>query len=105
MNRSGLRQAAMERALYRCQWPSCGEQAQELAHLHSIGAGGRKSADTLGNVMVMCRRHARYSDGEYDNRDAYIEAHNTLFKGMWPVAWETLGTLAYERAEALKRLL
>ena len=86
-----------------CEFPQCGEQGSSLAHLHSIGAGGRQSADTLSNVMWACRDHARITDGEYGSggRAQYVEAHNVLFGGMWPVGWEKTGSLAWERAEAL----
>ncbi|MCP4897348.1 MAG: hypothetical protein GY906_10290 [bacterium] len=33
-----------------------------MAHLHSIGMGGRKSADTLDNVMRACDDHALLTD-------------------------------------------
>jgi len=47
----------------RCEFPQCASRAASLAHLHSIGAGGRKSADTIGNVMAACDAHALMTDG------------------------------------------
>lgn len=90
-----------------CEWPKCVAAGMELAHLHSVGAGGRKSADTLSNVMWACRTHARVTDGEYGEggRVQYVDAHNVLFGGMWPVEWESRGCLGWERAEALRLYL
>jgi len=33
-----------------------------MAHLHSIGMGGRASADTIDNVMRACDAHALLTD-------------------------------------------
>lgn len=87
-----------------CEWPRCSRPGVELAHLRSVGMGGRKSADTLGNVMWACRDHARISDGEYGagGRAQFVAAHDILFSGIWPTAWEATGKLAFERAEALR---
>ena len=102
--RQDLRAQVIDISGGTCEWPSCTVRGVELAHLHSVGAGGRKSADTLSNVMWACYDHARISDGEYGEggRTQYLAAHDILFNGMWPVAWEELGCLAWERAEALR---
>lgn len=63
--RSELRAQVIERSGGECEWNGCFLQGRELAHLRSIGMGGRKSADTLSNVAWLCQRHARASDGEY----------------------------------------
>ena len=89
-----------------CCWPQCRKPATERSHFHSKGAGGTPDGrrDTIENQGGMCRDHARISDGEYGSggRAQYLAAHDTLFRGMWPCAWEQLGTLAWERAEALR---
>ncbi len=41
---------------------ACGMPAMELAHIESIGAGGRRSADRVNNVLAACTRHARSTD-------------------------------------------
>jgi len=94
----------MARTGGRCQWPECEKAGAELAHLHSIGAGGRKSADTLDNVAFLCRDHARISDGEHGTggpaqyRLAHIQLLGAaVFEGM------TLDRRGWERAEALRR--
>ena len=40
----------------------CEMPAKELAHIESIGAGGRASADRVNNVFAACDLHARSSD-------------------------------------------
>ncbi len=60
----------MEIAGGRCEHPikgttttrKCGMPALELAHIESIGMGGRASADRVNNVLAACRRHARSTD-------------------------------------------
>ena len=89
-----------------CCWPQCHKPATERSHFHSKGAGGTPDGrrDTIENQGGMCRDHARISDGEHGSggRAQYLAAHDILFRGMWPCAWEQLGTLAWERAEALR---
>jgi len=105
MNRSALRETVMERDNWQCRWPSCHQPAVEMAHIHSVGAGGRKSADELGNVFGACRLHARLSDGEYGAGGApeYLSEHLKLLGAAF---LETPAHLiAYERAEALRELI
>ena len=99
-----LREQVWERSGGWCEWPACEKPGTELAHLHSIGAGGRRSADTPSNVMLLCRDHARISDGEYGSggRTQYEEAHETLLGADWA---EFGAGLAWERAEALTALV
>lgn len=40
----------------------CWRRMQEMAHITSIGMGGRKSADDINNVMAACNMHARSTD-------------------------------------------
>ena len=47
---------------FRCEFPDCTASATQMAHLHSIGMGGRASADTLDNVMRACDDHALLTD-------------------------------------------
>ena len=98
--RSTLHCQARELADGMCQWPSCGRPGQELAHLHSIGAGGRRSADTLSNVAWMCHAHARMSDGEWATRPEYVQSHTALFGEDWESRVPP-NRVAYERAVAL----
>lgn len=67
--RTQLRQIVDEWAA-TCEWPSCDILAfdslgdgLQLAHIHGIGMGGRPSADTLGNVALLCRYHHDLLDG------------------------------------------
>ncbi len=74
-DRSLLRADVWEIANSRCEHPHwrplgfrsgqyrhCGMPAVELAHIESIGAGGRASADRVNNVFAACELHARSSD-------------------------------------------
>jgi len=103
--RAELREQVQQRSYGRCEWPQCSESGGELAHAHSIGVGGRASADTLDNVAWLCHMHARFSDGEYADygSDAYHTAHRALLGARY----DTMPAhfVAYERAEALTALL
>jgi len=105
VSRSALRAEVFERDGYQCVWTECFQPAQELMHFHSIGAGGRKSADALDNVGAGCKLHARLSDGEYGSGGAaeYAAEHFKLFGGRY-LELEA-GTVAWERAEALRGLV
>ncbi len=94
MRRSELRAKVFELAGGRCEFPGCPKAATELAHLHSIGAGGRKSADTLDNTMAACPDHARITDGLY----------GTGGREQFEKAMRSIGAAgAWERAEALRK--
>lgn len=103
MSRSGLRESVRVRAGDRCEWPRCPEFGDELAHGHSIGMGGRASADTLDNVFWLCWDHARISDGEFGagGKVEYDRAHRDLLGDDYS---EGPG-LAWSRAEALCRIV
>lgn len=68
--RSELRAQVGEMSNYRCEHPTvigravarCPEPMAEMAHITSIGMGGRKSADHINNVMAACTVHARSTD-------------------------------------------
>jgi len=95
--RSELRAQVIELSGGWCEAPACTRPGAELAHLHSIGMGGRRSADRIDNVAWLCADHARISDGEYGSggRAQFDEFHRRLLGS-------TDGAgLAYRRAEAL----
>ncbi len=63
-----LRDDALTRANYRCEFPGCREPGPlEMAHLRHRGMGGSKTANTLENVAILCRWHHAVFDG----RDTY----------------------------------
>jgi hypothetical protein len=74
-----------------------------MAHLHSIGAGGRPSADSIGNVAWLCDVHAAESDGLQPlGWPHYKQSHTALFGEGWE--WRMpQNTWAFERAEALSK--
>jgi hypothetical protein len=100
--RAALRAQVFELDEGMCQWPGCLHRADELAHLHSIGAGGRKSADTPENCMAACSLHARMTDGLQPNGwPGFLQSHNALFGEGWE--WRIpMSRWGYERAEALR---
>ena len=100
MSRSELRAIVFERDGYRCIWPQCVLAAEEAAHAHSIGAGGRKSADEVSNIVSCCWPHARMSDGLKIAGWDYGEEHRRLLGDSW--AGDRLG---WRRAEALRALV
>lgn len=80
-DRGELRQVVFEVAANRCEHPvlkptignnlaytECDKQATELAHIKSIGMGGRKTADTVNNTLAACPLHARSTD-DYSSRE------------------------------------
>ncbi len=101
--RSALRAQVRERSGGKCEWPECDRSGEELAHAHSVGMGGRTSADTIDNVAFLCWRHARMSDGlQPSGWPAFYQQHQLLLGDDWerriPVnRW------AWERAEALTK--
>ena len=105
MTRAELRAQVFHRADNVCEWPSCYQYAEELAHLHSIGAGGRKSADTTDNAIAACSDHSRITDGEYGSGGAkqYRHAHLELMGARYLEM--DAGVIAFERAETLRALI
>ena len=74
--RKALRTQLFDLTGGRCEWTSCLQAATRMAHAHSIGMGGRPSADTIDNVASLCDNHALVSDGlwpGYYDRDWYLE--------------------------------
>jgi len=102
--RSVLRAQARELAQDRCDWPDCQNAGAELAHIHSIGAGGRRSADTIENVAWMCHQHARMTDGIQSDWPSFKQSHTALFGDGWE--WRIpMDRWGWERAEALTALI
>lgn len=52
----------------RCRWPGCDEPGTELAHLEHRGRGGRESANTWGNVGLLCNGY-RSTNRHHDRLD------------------------------------
>jgi len=102
--RTVLRAQARELAGDHCCWPGCTSAGAELAHLHSVGMGGRKAADVITNVAWMCRKHARMTDGMQENWPDFKQGHNALLGEGWEERIPMSGW-AWARAEALTRLV
>jgi len=65
MNLSELREQALERANYKCEWAYCTDNSWlELAHIQGIGMGGSKSRKyNIDNVAILCKHHHDVYDG------------------------------------------
>lgn len=101
--RSVLRCQARELAGGICEW--CGERpGTSLCHIHSIGMGGRKSADTLANVFWGCDVCALASDGKQRNWPEFLRLHNLLLGEGWEERIP-MSRWGFERAEALIALV
>jgi len=67
---SDLRQQRGEVDGWSCRWGNCELQLDpyrnplEMAHLQGRGMGGRKSANELENVVMLCRFHHTILDGD-----------------------------------------
>ena len=62
-----MREHALERANYKCEWADCDNThiRLEMAHLVGIGMGGRNK-DTkydINNVAMLCKQHHDIYDG------------------------------------------
>ena len=67
INKSALREKALKRANYRCEWPECDTtQWLEMAHITGIGMGGmnRDISNDEGNVAIFCKFHHDIFDGK-----------------------------------------
>ena len=62
-----LRELALERANFRCEWPECNNTNYklEMAHILGIGMGGRNKEEKydLNNVAMLCKLHHDIYDG------------------------------------------
>ncbi len=64
--RSELRDAAMERAEGRCEFPGCSVRRPtlQMAHLKGAGMGGSRYRDNIDNVAMLCAElHHPWLDG------------------------------------------
>lgn len=90
-----------------CIWPHCGQPAREIMHFHSRGMGGTPDGrrDDPSNMGLGCYDHARISDGQIGTggRAQYRRAHLDLLGQDYIEMPDN--RIAYERAEALARLI
>ena len=69
MDLSELREQALERANYKCEWAECNDSSWlELAHIQAIGMGGNKNRKfDIDNVCILCKHHHDIYDGRRHN--------------------------------------
>jgi hypothetical protein len=89
-NLSELREKALKRANYICEWPNCNKkQWLEMAHLRAIGMGGRdrKISDDINNVCILCKEHHDIFDGRQQRNTKY--EYTELLKGFLALKYRT----------------
>ena len=58
----------------------CGSRAVDLHHIHRRGMGGSKSADTIDNIMALCREHHLEYGDKKQHMEFLKEIHNNKLK-------------------------
>ena len=87
-NLSELRERALERANYKCEWPGCNSKKWlEMAHLRAKGMGGRdrEISDDPMNVCMLCKEHHDIFDGR--QRQGSKREYTNLLKGFLVLKW------------------
>ena len=88
-DRSELREAALERAGGRCEFPTCTYQRPRLqmAHLLASGMGGSKFRDVLDNVAMLCEMHHDWLDGRITANGRRFE-NEAIIRAVLNREWE-----------------
>jgi hypothetical protein len=87
-NLSEVRERALKRANYSCEWPECNSNKWlELAHLTAIGMGGKNNdiAADMNNVSILCKHHHDVFDGR--QRVGLKLAYTELLRGYLMLRW------------------
>jgi len=87
-NLSELREKALQRANYKCEWPDCNSKKWlEMAHLRAKGMGGRDRliSDDPMNVCMLCKEHHDIFDGR--QRVGSHREYTNLLKGFLVLKW------------------
>ena len=87
-NLSELREKALQRANYKCEWPDCNSKKWlEMAHLRAKGMGGRdrEISDDPMNVCMLCKEHHDIFDGR--QRQGSKREYTNLLKGFLVLKW------------------
>jgi hypothetical protein len=58
----------------------CGAKAVDLHHIERRGMGGNKSADTIENIMALCRKHHEEFGDKKQWKEWLIKLHNIKLK-------------------------
>ena len=67
----------------------CGTQANDIHHIECRGMGGTKEADTIDNLMAVCREcHVKYGDKK-EHKEFLKEVHNDKKqRGSYKEGWK-----------------
>jgi hypothetical protein len=87
-NLSEVRERALKRANYSCEWPGCNSKKWlELAHLTAIGMGGKnnKIAADMNNVSILCKHHHDVFDGRQQSGSK--KEYTELLRGYLMLRW------------------
>ena len=87
-NLSELREKALKRANYTCEWPDCNSKKRlEMAHLKAKGMGGanRDISDDPMNVCMLCKHHHDIFDGR--QQVGSQREYTALLKGFLVLQW------------------
>jgi hypothetical protein len=58
----------------------CGAKAVDLHHIERRGMGGSKSADTIENIMALCRKHHEEFGDKKQWKEWLIKLHTIKLK-------------------------
>lgn len=54
----------------------CGSRAVDIHHIDARGMGGTKKADTIDNLMALCREHHMEFGDKKDHKEYLRDIHN-----------------------------
>ncbi len=63
-----------------CESKGTWTTAVDIAHIQPRGAGGRKGADTIDNLMALCRPCHHKTEGNKQDKDMLREVHKNKMK-------------------------
>ena len=58
----------------------CGAQAVDIHHIEARGMGGSKQADTIDNLMALCRKHHEMYGDRKQWKDWLQKVHDLKIK-------------------------
>ena len=59
----------------------CGSKAVDIHHINARGMGGSKNADTIENLMAVCRKCHEIFGDKKEHKDYLFKIHNKIING------------------------